>query len=569
MTKPNSHVAADRLTFAGLLQLIEFDAELAVRRKRDFTSSLKSFARLLEIDMERSVAGIAPYRDRLDRFDPVVAGVSPKRWANIRSDTMAVFRRYGIRQGSRPAPSDLTNDWRRLRKAAHQTDIRFVRGLSRFIHYCSVEGVAPDEVDDAVMQTFATFLADRTLHRKPRRVHQRTCVLWNRAVRQIDCWPKRIVTIPRYRDTFSLPLTQFPEAFRSDLEGWLDRLRGKDLLATDAPLRPLRPDTIIGKRDQMRRLASALVRSGRPATEVTSLGCLIELENFRRALNWLLNNRADGEPTPSLFELAYSMLSIAKYWARVPEPHLAELRRIVDRLRCRNRGLTTKNREILRQFDDPMNVFKLLTLPELLVAHAKRQRNVKKATLSVQLALAIEIELHAPIRLKNLINLRLDRHFDHSRADRKGVVHLVIPEAEVKNSEPLEFVLPKSIVKLLEVYRKTHLPRLTDGELIWLFPGQNGGAKHKVTLTGQIVTAIRRHTGLRMTVHAFRHVAAKIYLDRNPGAYALVSRLLGHRSIQTTMCAYTGLESKAAGIAYDQEILRLRDPRSRPARRPK
>jgi hypothetical protein len=401
MTKPNSQIATDRLTLAGLLQLIEFDAELSPRRKRDLASSLKSFARLLDLDMERSVAGIAPYRDRLDRFDPGVAGISRKRWANIRSDVMAVFDRYGIRRGGRPAPSDLSGDWRRLRDTAGRLDIRFVRGLSRFIHYCSAHAFAPESVDDAVMQSFASFLSDRTLHRKPRHVHRRTCVLWNRAVRQIESWPKRIVTIPGYRDTFSLPLTAFPESFQSELESWLDRLSGKDLLAADAPLRPLRPDTLRGKRERVRRLASALVRAGHAIDEITSLARLIELDSFRRALNWLLANRSEGEPIPSLFELANSMLGIAKHWAKVPDSHRAELRRIVDRLRCRKRGLTSKNREILRQFDDPMNVLKLLTLPELLAAQAKKQRNAKKAALSMQLALAIDIELHAPIRLKN------------------------------------------------------------------------------------------------------------------------------------------------------------------------
>jgi integrase len=562
MTQPNSQVATSRLTFAGLLQLIESDIELAAQRKRDLASSLKSFARRLEIDMERSVAGIAPYRDRLDRFDPEAAGVSRKRWANIRSDVMAGFKRYGIRQGARQAPSDLTDDWRRLRVAAQRTDIRFVRGLSRFIHYCSVQAILPDDVDDAVMRTFGAFLSDRTLHRKPRHVHRRTCVLWNRAVQQVETWPRRIVIIPGYRDTFSLPLNAFPESFQSELEIWLYRLSGKDLLATDAPLRPLRPDTLRGKREQVRRLASALVHAGHPIDQIPSLACLIELKSFRRALNWLLTNRSEGEPIPSLFELANSMLGIAKHWAKVPDSHLSELRRIVDRLRCRKRGLTSKNREILRQFDDPMNVLKLLTLPELLAAQAKKQRNVKKAALSMQLALAIDIELHAPIRLKNLINLRLDRHFDTSRAGGKGVVHLVISEVEVKNNEPLEFILPTSAVKLLGSYDKHYLPHIARGEHTWLFPGQNGGSKHRVTLAGQIVTAIRRHTRLRMTVHAFRHVAAKIYLDRNPGAYALVSRLLGHKSIQTTLSFYVGFESKAAGIAYDQEILRLRNPRS-------
>src|SRR5262249_40592331 len=124
MTKLDKSVADGRLTFAGLLRLIQFDVDLSPTRKRDLASSVKVFARLLDIDVERSVAGIAPYRDRLNRFDPEVAGVSRKRWANIRSDVMAAFKRYGLRRGLRPAPGDLNPDWHRLRDAAKQVDIR-------------------------------------------------------------------------------------------------------------------------------------------------------------------------------------------------------------------------------------------------------------------------------------------------------------------------------------------------------------------------------------------------------------------------------------------------------------
>jgi len=559
--KPTIQLDAERLTFVGLLRLIETDADLPTRRKRDLMSNLRSFARLLEIDMEHSLAGIAPYRERLDGFDPVAAGVTSKRWANVRSDVTAALDRYGIRKGERPTPSDLIAAWRQLREEAKLIDIRFVRGLSRFIHYCSSRAIAPNEVDDSVMESFGAFLAGETLHRKPRHAHRRTCVLWNRAVNVIDAWPRQVVEIPSYRNCFSLPLMAFPASFRHDLDRWLSILGGKHLLAVEAPLRPCRPATLHAKREQVRRLASALVLGGHRKETITSLACLVEPDNFRVGLEFLLN-RSGGKSTPSLYELGYCMLGLAKHWVKVGDNHLGEMRALVARLNCRQRGLTDRNRSILRQFDDDMNVLRLVSLPEALAAAAAKRRNPVRAALLVQTALAIEVLLNTPIRLRNLCGLRFDRHFDQSRPGRKGVVHLVIPAEAVKNNEPLEFELPASVTRLLTLYRKRHLPGLVDGAPIFVFPGQNGGPKHVVTLSGQIVKAIRRNAGLTMTVHAFRHVAAKLYLDRNPGAYALVSRLLGHKSIQTTLTFYAGFESKAAGRAYDREILRLRGNKS-------
>jgi integrase len=46
-----------------------------------------------------------------------------------------------------------------------------------------------------------------------------------------------------------------------------------------------------------------------------------------------------------------------------------------------------------------------------------------------------------------------------------------------------------------------------------------------------------------MTTHQFRHAAGAIILERRPGEYELVRRLLGHKNIQTTINSYIGLES--------------------------
>jgi len=66
-----------------------------------------------------------------------------------------------------------------------------------------------------------------------------------------------------------------------------------------------------------------------------------------------------------------------------------------------------------------------------------------------------------------------------------------------------------------------------------LFPGIDGGSKNQAFFGTQISRTVCAHTGLRVHPHLFRHIAAKLFLDANPGAYEVVRRVLGHRSIDT------------------------------------
>ena len=70
----------------------------------------------------------------------------------------------------------------------------------------------------------------------------------------------------------------------------------------------------------------------------------------------------------------------------------------------------------------------------------------KDAALLVQNALAIALLIVAPMRVKNLANLHLERHVTGTRAGSNGPVHLVIPAHEVKNEVDLRFPLPPDVV---------------------------------------------------------------------------------------------------------------------------
>jgi integrase len=250
--------------------------------------------------------------------------------------------------------------------------------------------------------------------------------------------------------------------------------------------------------------------------------------------------------------------AVARHHVHADAQHLAGMAAVIGRLHTSSGGLTSRNRARLRPLDDPQIALALVQLPAKLLALAEREPRPKRAARLAQTAVMIEILLMAPVRIGNLASLDIDRHL--VRPSRSGsALHIVIEGSEVKNAHPLEFPLPPQSVALLERYLTAFRPALATDGVTALFPGRTNVCKHGNTLRAQITQAVFTHTGIRVHPHLFRHVAAKLYLDANPGAYEVVRRVLGHRSIATTTGFYSGVETAAAVRHFDATILRLRE----------
>jgi integrase len=131
-------------------------------------------------------------------------------------------------------------------------------------------------------------------------------------------------------------------------------------------------------------------------------------------------------------------------------------------------------------------------------------------------------------------------------------------------------------VALLDLYVERYRPLLLDGPSSWLFPGRQTGPKSEQAIRGQIQKCVATKCGLKVNPHLFRHIAAKIHLDRNPGAYGLVRLMMGHKSVETTTRFYAGMEGAAALAHYDDNIIALRakpaaavNPVIKPRKKPK
>ena len=191
----------------------------------------------------------------------------------------------------------------------------------------------------------------------------------------------------------------------------------------------------------------------------------------------------------------------------------------------------------------------------MVAARRQQQHAPLRAAVTAQLAVAIGILAAAPVRLANLTAIRLGINLIKPGGPASNY-WLVFPDYDVKNRVKLQHPLKPYLTHLIDEYVHDFRPALLRGRNEdWLFPGQRAGAKGKISFSGQITKAIYKATGLRITVHQFRHAAGAIILQRRPGEYELVRLLLGHRSVQTTINAYVGLESIQASEIFSQIVM--------------
>ena len=235
-------------------------------------------------------------------------------------------------------------------------------------------------------------------------------------------------------------------------------------------------------------------------------------------------------------------MSIAKEWGRPDDAILTELKKMLRRLPVERPGLTTKNKRLLRCFDDAEKLDALIALPKKLWSAALKQGDPIRHLADAQCALTNGILLFAPLRKANITALTIDKHaFLPQSPNGEALVEL--PAAMMKTREPFTLVLPPSVTKMLRAYKSIISEYVSSPEQP-LFINPDGSQKGSAVIGSLIENALHRELGVRMTTHQFRRLAAKIMLDADPGAYETLRQLLGHKNLKTTVNYYAELDTR-------------------------
>lgn len=539
---------------AQLLDAIRADATIDEISRRDMASALRGLGDALGLPLVMIPTDPVALRPLLADFPAARANLSPGRWRNIRSLVQRALAHVGLTIVPGRSEQKLPPVWDALLAGLANDGDRYK--LGRFGRYCASVGTEPGAVDDAVLIDYLDDLRARSLAAEPERLHRDVIQAWNRC-RAIDpAWPESDLLVPDNRDVYALPWDRFPPSLKADVDAWLDHLACTDPLA-EWDFKPLKPASLHTRKRQIHLFVSAIALSGTNPDELHSLAEMVALDRVAAGLRFFWE-RAGKAPSVHAGQIAGVVKSVARHWVKVSPEHQSRLARMSRQITPEAGGMTKRNRDLLRPLQDPARMRSLLGLPHAVVANVLRNGTpTHSLALQIQTAVAIELLIMAPMRIKNLAALRFGIHL---LRDRRGGLTLVLEEDEVKNGMPLEVPLPATTVELVERYVADYLPILSGGRSDYLFPSRTGViAKNLDGLRTQIATCVLTRCGMKMHPHLFRHLAAMIILEQNPGAYGQAQRVLAHKNINTTISNYCGMEGPAAFRHYDALVTKLRD----------
>jgi len=545
-------------SFADAIAVIAASDELPEQIRRHWSTSLRQIAKALDKPLEVIPARLTAIRADLAQLHHVPTGLTRKTLqnhkSNVKSALLWLAREKRIPRHGAP----LTPAWEDLRA---QINDRFVRWrLSAFMRFCSASGIAPAEVDELGLERFQAYRAQfgtPTGDASGRRLVR----TWNSNVGNIPGWPARRLKEPAVKPTTDLPWEEFPEGFRRDVDRHLQGLAHVRKGRNGRRIRPLKLSTIRARRVELAAAARMAVKTGVAIGDLNSLSALLSPDVAEKILDayWARN----GE-TPKAFtiNLAYRFVTIARETKCIDDAACERLDQIRRDLEDHRRGgLTDKNTALIRQVLTPGVWSRVVKLPQQLMSAARSQRLSAplKAAVTAQLAVALAILTVAPVRLANLVAIRLGTNL--IRPDGPDSNYwLVFPDHDVKNRVRLDYPLEQYLTRVIDEYVHGFRPIVLRGRNDdWLFPGQRGGAKSSILFSGQITQRIYQATGLRMTVHQFRHAAGALILECRPGEYELVRQLLGHRNVQTTINAYIGLDNIHASEIFSKIVMQHLD----------
>ena len=536
-------------TFADAIRAIETGHELPLDKRRHWACSLRVVAQMFGRPVELVPARWTAVRIPLMGLHHAQRGVERKTLSNHHSNVRAALAWFGKAESVPRRGAPLASDWKSL-----LSDVKCFRTRSRLssaMRYWSAQGISPSLVDEGTLDAYMRYRAETTGLSAGTAARRAIARAWNSCINVVEGWPMQKLEEPPSKALTKHAWEMFPVTLQRDVEAWLTRFLLVRKSASGRRYRPCKASTIKVRRARLIAFARKAVALGVPIESLVSLRALLSPDLVEKVLGSYSPDTIE-RPTVYTIDLAAMVASCARdiCMEEAVIARLSDMRAELETYRAG--GLTEKNLSLIRRVMTQGSWSRVVALPAQLMreAGACNGSSPVKAAVLAQMACAICILTMAPVRLGNLAVIRLDAHLIRPGGP-DSPVWLNFPDHDVKNRVRLEFPFDQEATALIDEYLYNYLPILQRrSNEPFIFPGENGGHKGSATLSAQITQRIQRATGLRITVHQFRHAAAAIILQADPGNYEFVRRLLGHKNFQTTINFYVGLETSQAARKF-------------------
>ncbi len=468
---------------------------------------------------------------------------------------------------------------------------RYVRyRVTHLLAYANWAGIAPEEFTSAHLKDLLE-------------LHARCGGNGRRAIASAKAWntiatsghterfPRVALSWPEQRRVVNPDWMGYSESLRDDLAAycrWLQRRDASDdpsaadPTAIDAEFDALDDE---GRRERavsdhsiktvilaVRQTAGALVRRGADPRTLRSLADLATVAALRASLTDIRRRlEAEGRFNPDSsyrYKVGTVLWMIARDWVKAPDSVVNQMKKDTAKIRSPLlRQMAPSRKRLLAQFDDPACLLAWYERPEQLVARAERLRRrgkITRATIDdVQTALLCRMINALPARPGNFAAIRFQGPVGRRNLllrPKTGQAFLHWRPHEVKNNEELKAELDPETVRLLNLYLRHYRPKALEinkwADSDYLFPSSRPDRPKSEVAMNTMFRERMAEAGLKMTLHLGRHLAAKVILDEDFRLLETVSRLLGHKSIETTRRFYAENRTDHASREYRKIVER-------------
>ncbi|MCB1358664.1 MAG: tyrosine-type recombinase/integrase [Maritimibacter sp.] len=301
---------------------------------------------------------------------------------------------------------------------------------------------------------------------------------------------------------------------------------------------------------------------------------LTDPEFLEEALDFLHEINKGEETSRYLETVAKSMRKIARDFVVRSAADLDKIDALVATYQTNHKGIAPRNKRKLRQFDD-VRIQQFIDMADKLVADINGRLNGRKtprkvsqeqAQLPIEVgrdimaALAHAILLDRAPRSANVVGARLDWV-----TFLNGKARITVPAVEVKmrgdGDDDLVIPLSAHTSALLRKYLDKVRPAcLAPGDELnpYLFPTQDhSGASNGrpySSILSRVVRLVARYVGVTVNPHLYRHLIGWIWLKEDIDNLPKVQKLLGHKSIQTTIDYYAEIDESLAIESWQGHI---------------
>ena len=421
--------------------------------------------------------------------------------------------------------------------------------LRRLGYWATTHGIEPHALNIEILESFIDHLRDESGIKDWRQIYHRAEKEWdlheqNGGV-QLLVWPK----LPcGSRTKYALMFNKW----LSEMQKECLKYRAYSLADFDLDRDPKYKQREVSA-DQnlsnLERMAGYFHHIEGIEIEKLSMSMFFNEDLVKRYISWMVQERNGGVVRVTQVRLVAQLLGMARGYFKNREA-VEWLVVVKDRLKpkpVKDKRASLIPREKLLKVASHIRAKRLSILN-------RGQRDGRKVSERNQANLILQellyrLLLERPLRQRNIREMKLGRNLIKTE---DGSWLLTFLGKEMKNDKPYEISFPTSLVSLLEIYLKKYRPKLCNGlDNEYVFPNPNGGHIDPAVIQRIISKNTKEALGKHMTPHLIRDCVAYHVLKNRPGEYHMVSLMLSHADVKTTLRIYGHYTPEDAGARYD------------------